>query len=323
MKIKLIPSILFTQIIVLCFSAAVYSQSNPNYSPVKWENYRVGDAKAAFLMPRLPIVVNESNYCRGEETKTYGAYTNGAAYVVRITSKFDVPKYCSEKKNFDENNFAERLAVLKNSPSALTENEAKNSGEVVFTSAERMHKLVNDFKNKRWFELLVVGAVENKPEVKNFLASLVTGKNAAGIEIGDGADRVIGDEPEPNIEIITKENPDGNRSGRGNGVGSSVVTPKPEISSNTRNVEGVKIILKPRSNYTEMARSNQTQGKVLLRVTFSASGGIGAISVISGLSDGLTEQAIAAARKILFIPASRQGIRYSVTKPVEYTFAIY
>ena len=85
----------------------------------------------------------------------------------------------------------------------------------------------------------------------------------------------------------------------------------------------VQILSKPRANYTDAARLNFTQGKVVLRVTFSANGQIGAISVITGLSDGLTEQAIAAARGIKFEPARRDGVPYSVTKPVEYTFTIY
>lgn len=88
-------------------------------------------------------------------------------------------------------------------------------------------------------------------------------------------------------------------------------------------IKGVNITLKPRANYTDAARTNQAQGKVVLRVTFGANGQIGAISVVSGLPDGLTEQAIEAAKGIKFEPAKRGGVPYSVSKPVEYTFTIY
>lgn len=117
-------------------------------------------------------------------------------------------------------------------------------------------------------------------------------------------------------------NGNGNGDGDGDGDGPTVVrpTPKPQPIGPT---EGVKILSKPRANYTDAARQNQVQGKVVLRVTFSANGSIGAISVISGLGNGLTEQAIAAARGIRFEPAKRGGVAYSVTKPVEYTFTIY
>lgn len=87
--------------------------------------------------------------------------------------------------------------------------------------------------------------------------------------------------------------------------------------------EGVKILSKPRANYTPEARTNNIQGKVVLRVTFGANGAIGAISVINGLPDGLTEAAKEAAKGIKFKPATRGGVPYSVSKPVEYTFTIY
>jgi len=87
--------------------------------------------------------------------------------------------------------------------------------------------------------------------------------------------------------------------------------------------ENLRIISKPRANYTDVARTNYVQGKVVLRVTFLADGQIGGISTISGLPDGLTEQAIKAAREIKFEPPMKDGKKITVTKPVEYTFTIY
>jgi TonB family protein len=85
----------------------------------------------------------------------------------------------------------------------------------------------------------------------------------------------------------------------------------------------VKIISKPRANYTDAARQNQLQGTVTLRVTFLASGEIGAVSSIEDLPDGLTEQAILAARGIKFEPAKINDIPQTVTKQVQYSFTIY
>ena len=82
-------------------------------------------------------------------------------------------------------------------------------------------------------------------------------------------------------------------------------------------------ILKFPANYTDLARRNEIQGEVLLRVTFLANGGIGSISVVSSLPYGLTEQAIAAAKKITFLPARKNGKKYAVVKTVQYTFSIY
>ena len=120
-------------------------------------------------------------------------------------------------------------------------------------------------------------------------------------------------------------NGNGNGNGDGDGDGDNNRAPDVKIppKAPVGPTEGVKILSKPRANYTDAARQNQVQGKVVLRVTFAANGSIGAISVISGLGNGLTEQAIAAARGIRFEPAKRNGQPYSVTKPVEYSFTIY
>ncbi|MBA2736364.1 MAG: energy transducer TonB, partial [Pyrinomonadaceae bacterium] len=85
----------------------------------------------------------------------------------------------------------------------------------------------------------------------------------------------------------------------------------------------LKIISKPRANYTDAARQNQIQGTVTLRVTFLASGQIGKISLVNDLPDGLTEQAIAAARTIRFEPQIVNGKPRTVTKTVQYNFTIY
>lgn len=85
----------------------------------------------------------------------------------------------------------------------------------------------------------------------------------------------------------------------------------------------LSITSKPRANYTDAARQAQVQGTVTLRVTFNANGTIGSISAVSGLPNGLTEQAIAAARNIRFTPAMQNGVPKTVVKQVQYTFTLY
>lgn len=85
----------------------------------------------------------------------------------------------------------------------------------------------------------------------------------------------------------------------------------------------LNILSKPRANYTSEAEENFVEGKVLLRVVFLANGKVGNITPIKELSLGLTEQAIAAAKKIKFEPAKRSGAPYTVVKQVEYNFTIY
>lgn len=113
---------------------------------------------------------------------------------------------------------------------------------------------------------------------------------------------------------------EGDGEGPGGGKPPTVKTKPPTPVGPT---EGVKILSKPKALYTDAARQANIQGKVVLRVTFMANGSIGAISVISGLGSGLTEQAIAAARGMKFEPAKKGGVPYSVSRPVEYSFTIY
>lgn len=111
---------------------------------------------------------------------------------------------------------------------------------------------------------------------------------------------------------------DGNGDGSGPGGG-----PPPPPSRPVGVTQGIKILSKPRPGYTDSARQANIQGTVILRVTFLGSGGIGSISTVKGLPNGLTEQAIAAARRISFDPAKRDGVGQTVTKQIEYTFSIY
>ena len=72
----------------------------------------------------------------------------------------------------------------------------------------------------------------------------------------------------------------------------------------------------PTPQYTEAARANKTQGTVIMRVLVGADGDVKQVKVVRGLPDGLTEQAIAAARQAKFKPAMKDG------KPVPYWVVI-
>jgi TonB family protein len=108
-------------------------------------------------------------------------------------------------------------------------------------------------------------------------------------------------------------------TGRGSGAGSGSATFEPDggISS------PVFITSKPRATYTDAARRNNVEGTVLVKITFLASGRIGNVSVLRGLPDGLTEQAVKAARQIEFEPKKVNGVPVSVAQTFEYSFDIY
>jgi tetratricopeptide (TPR) repeat protein len=84
-----------------------------------------------------------------------------------------------------------------------------------------------------------------------------------------------------------------------------------------------EILYREKSNYTDAARNAKIQGTVILMVVFADDGVLKHIMAIQGLSHGLTEQAIAAARKIRFKPAMRDGKPVSLIGSLEYSFNLY
>jgi TonB family protein len=84
-----------------------------------------------------------------------------------------------------------------------------------------------------------------------------------------------------------------------------------------------RILSKPQPSYTEEARQNQVTGTVVLRAVFTSSGEVKNITARSGLPHGLTERAIAAAREIKFVPATKDGRSVSMYIQLEYNFNLY
>lgn len=84
-----------------------------------------------------------------------------------------------------------------------------------------------------------------------------------------------------------------------------------------------RLISKPEPQYTEDARKNQIVGTVVLKVVFASNGSVTNIRTVSGLPHGLTERAIAAARQIKFVPATKDGHPVSMWMQLEYNFNLY
>jgi TonB family protein len=84
-----------------------------------------------------------------------------------------------------------------------------------------------------------------------------------------------------------------------------------------------RILSKPEPVYTEEARKNQITGTVVLSALFSETGEVTDIQVIKGLSHGLNERAIDAAKRITFVPAESNGKKVSFRMTLEYNFNLY
>jgi TonB family protein len=80
------------------------------------------------------------------------------------------------------------------------------------------------------------------------------------------------------------------------------------------------VLTRPEPGYTDEARAAGIRGKVVLHAVFTADGMVKHILVIRSLSHGLTEQCVKAARKIKFVPATKDGHPVSQFIQIEYNF---
>lgn len=109
----------------------------------------------------------------------------------------------------------------------------------------------------------------------------------------------------------------GGPGGGGGGTDYNKVFTSKDVSSKAR------VLSKPEPQYTEDARKNQVTGTVILRAVFTSGGQVTNITARAGLPYGLTERAIAAARQIKFVPATKDGRPVSMYIQLEYNFNLY
>jgi len=112
-------------------------------------------------------------------------------------------------------------------------------------------------------------------------------------------------------------NDGGGGPGGGGGGGYDRIFTGKDVTTKAR------LLAKPEPQYTEDARKNQVTGTVVLKVVFASNGSVTNIRTVSGLPYGLTERAIAAARQIKFVPATKDGHQVSMWMQLEYNFNLY
>jgi len=128
--------------------------------------------------------------------------------------------------------------------------------------------------------------------------------------------------------VATAGQGDGRRSGRGSVQTSSFGSQ--EVAQNSPHIQrvdstpptAVEITFKPNPVYTEEARNLKLEGEVLLEVEFAANGQLHVNRVVKGLGHGLDEAAIAAANKMRFKPAQRNGQAMDSTAIVHVVFQL-
>jgi TonB family protein len=131
--------------------------------------------------------------------------------------------------------------------------------------------------------------------------------------------------------VATGGQGDGRRSGRGSAGVQSSGFGSQQIAQNTPHIQrvdsgppttSVEITYKPNPAYTDEARNLKLEGEVLLEMEFLASGQLHVNRVVRGLGHGLDETAVAAANKMRFKPAMRNGQAMDSTAIVHVVFQL-
>lgn len=290
----------------LFFAFNIFSQSLKQTAPVIWQKYQIPEQQISVMLPKMPLVTERTDVCAETETKTYWSYADEVVYQVKISSKFNKENRgsCEDKRNFGEKNFIERINEIKKESDSTDETKfVQNKKEVTVIKVKSFNYWIfNDLENDKWVELVIIHRTGVKPNEARFIKSLEFTENPDGIVIGEGAKQIIGDETVENAKDSS------NKSG---------------LNPAAAKTEALMIITKPIAGYTEAARQNQIKGTVTLKVVFLSNGEIGDISPDVELPDGLTGEAVAAVKKIVFIPEKINGVKVTTTKKIQYSFTIY
>jgi TonB family protein len=281
----------FLSFILVLLTGVVNAQTSKAPEPSQWLRYTVKGEEFSVSLPAEPsmktadIFVTRLKKSRLE--RVVEAKVGAMVYRVYV---YENPKPRQSLDDF----IAEQTA---NSELTLTFERDLTVGKFTgkqYSSQERAVPSTEQFfaTEGRLFRFVVRGATADHAGARQFFSSVMLGKKQDGVEVLEGG---------PMSDAV---------AGMGPFLGKDVDTK-------------VRLLSKPDPTYTDRARYNQVTGTVVLKAIFSGSGKITNIRVVQGLPDGLTERAIEAARKIKFIPATKEGKYVSMWLQLEYNFNLY
>lgn len=264
--------------------------------PAAWQRYRVVGEEFSIALPTLPAMTTYIQSREGTQearTQRYlGVYADGVVYTI----------YCDDNEPQDAVKKSSKRLLPMQGWEPSSEQDVSRDGAIgkQFTSSNPLGGVLQVLATKKHFyRIQAYGATAADPRVQHYFSSLTIGKNPDGIEVTDGP----GTPFEP--------------------VDGSVQIPTDSVFTSNQVDRKFVLLMKTEPMYTEEARRHRTTGPVILKTVFSANGSVVNIQVISGLPNGLTEQAIESIKRIKFIPAAKDGKLVSVWTQLEFNFNLY
>ena len=267
--------------------------------PAPWKRYKVKGEAFSVTFPTLPAMATSEEFVdrmnKLRRQRLLGAYADGLVYTAS----------CYENRGSKEllEDFIEQEIFTHSTFDRVSERDLKRNGfsGKQYFAPDQVPGTVQIFSTGNTIcRFQVFGAPADDARVKQYFSSIVLGKTASGIEVSDGFG--VPYESEPKAQ--TEEN-----------------NAKPLLSKEV-NRKAV-VVMKPEPMYTEVARQNGITGTIVLKVVLSSDGSVINIRTIAGLPYGLTDNAIAAAKKIKFVPAVKEGKFVSMFFQLAYDFSLH
>ena len=261
-----------------------------------WQKYTVKNEQFSVALPSQPAVeyrrrVGDSHAERREITLS--SFVDGVVYIVHVLENLS-PRQSFDSFINDRTRFGHRLNRKTESKLTLDGVTGKTFS---FSSIDGAVQFFS--KGDRLYQFAAYGAPQDDARVTRFFSSLSLVNNKDAVKLPDEApSRPL------TADTISSAAPE------------QIFTPQ-EVDKK------FQVIINPLPEYTEMARQAKINGTVVLRCTLSSNGQVTTIRVVSGLSHGLTEMAIATARRLKFIPAMKDGKYVSVSTQLIYNFELF
>lgn len=261
---------------------------------VEWGRYVLNDHNISFLLPTVPAVRHQRetwhpSMKRRRETLA-GAYSDGIVYVITVYElRQSLNDFIAES---ERGKFKREITLSKvRGHEYILEDENTRRVTQYFSIASKVYSFVAH--GSRLANL--------DQDIAKFFSSINFDKEITGRHLTSG----------PGVQPIADAN-----AASGSGADGSILRGR-EVTHKA------VVVMKPEPSYTEQARQNEITGTVVLRAVFTSTGAVTDIRAVLGLPYGLTEQAIAAARQIRFIPAIKEGRFVSTFIQLEYNFNLY